>query len=92
MATGKCSERCNIAGFQDELGYVWDLKYGTNEPILKKKQTQGQDIMGRLVVAKGAGWKKVDWKFKISRCQLLYIEWIKPMYYSIAQGTIFNIL
>lgn len=59
MATGKCSERCNIAGFQDEVGYVWDLKYGTNEPILKKKQTHRQDIRGRLVVAKGGGWKKV---------------------------------
>ena len=56
---GNVQKDANIAGFQDEVGYVWNLKYGTNEPILKKKQTQGQDITGRLVVAKGGGWKKV---------------------------------
>ena len=33
MATGKCSERCNIVSFRDEVGYMWNLKNDTNEPI-----------------------------------------------------------
>ena len=34
----------------------------------------------------------VDWEFGISRCKLLYTEWINNRCYCIAQGTIFNIL
>ena len=41
------------------------------------------DIENRLVVAKGEGGGK-DWEFGISRCKLLYIEWInnKVLLYS----------
>ena len=52
------------------------------------------DIESRLVDAKeegvGGGMK---WEVGISRCKLLYVEWIDngvPLY--IAPGTIFNIL
>ena len=38
----------------------------------------------------GGGGK--DWKLGISRCKLLYTEWINNRCYCIAQGTIFNIL
>ena len=34
------------------------------------------DIENRLVVAKGEGEGWVDWEFGISRCKLLYAEWI----------------
>ena len=37
------------------------------------------------MVAKGEGvWGRVDWEFGISRCKLLYIEWInnKVLLYS----------
>ena len=44
------------------------------------------DIENRRVVAKA--WEGKDWEFRISRCKLLYIEWIKNK----VQGTIFNIL
>ena len=42
---------------------------------MKQKQT---DIENRLVVAKeeGGGGERMDWEFGISRCKLLYIEWI----------------
>ena len=41
----------------------------------KQKQT---DMENRLVVAKeeGGGGERMDWEFGISRCKLLYIEWI----------------
>ena len=49
------------------------------------------DIENRLLVANEEGGGK-DWEFGVSRCKLLYIEWInnKDLLYS--TGTIFNIL
>ena len=36
-----------------------------------------RDIERRLVVAKGEGiGGGMEWQFRISRCKLLYIEWI----------------
>ena len=43
------------------------------------------DIDNRLVVAKGDGGKGgKDWEFGVSRCKLLYLEWInnKVLMYS----------
>ena len=34
----------------------------------------------------------MEWEFGISRCKLVYIEWINNKDLLIAQGTIFNIL
>ena len=40
----------------------------------KRKQTHVKD---RFVVAEGGGGGGgVDWEFRVSRCRLLYIEWI----------------
>ena len=40
----------------------------------KQKQTH---IENRLVVAKGEeGGSGMDWKFAVSKCKLLYLEWI----------------
>ena len=44
---------------------MWNLKYGTNEPIYKT------DTENRLVVE-----GRMDWELGISRCKLLYIRWI----------------
>ena len=47
--------------------------------------TKHTDIENRLVVAKGEGVEGgKDWEFGISRCKLLYIEWInnKDLLYS----------
>ena len=43
-----------------------------------------KNIENRLVVAKGeGGGGEMDWEFGISRCKLLYIEWInKVLLYS----------
>ena len=35
-----------------------------------------------LVVAKGVGEGGMDWEIGISKCKLLYIEWINNILYS----------
>ena len=53
---------------------MWNLKYGTNEPIYRNRLT---DIENRLVVAKGEeGGRGTDWEFGVGRCKLLHLEWI----------------
>ena len=51
------------------------------------------DIKNRAVVAKevGGGRGRVDWEFRISRCKLLYREWLDNKV-PLAQGAMFNIL
>jgi len=45
------------------------------------------------VLAKGAGvGEGMEWVFGVSRCKLLYIEWINKKVLCIAQGTILNTL
>ena len=54
---------------------MWNLKYDTNE-LINQTETDSQ-TENRLVVAKGEGvGGGMDWEFGISRCKLLYIEWI----------------
>ena len=48
----------------------------THMNVSTKEQTD------TLVVAKGVGEGGMDWEFGISRCKLLYIEWINNILYS----------
>ena len=48
------------------------------------------DIETRSVVFKRVQGEGMDWEFGISRCKLLYIEWINML--CVAWGTILNIL
>ena len=51
---------------------MWNLKYGTNEPIYRTET----DSENKLVVAKRErGGSEVDWSW-VSRCKLLHLEWI----------------
>ena len=53
---------------------MWNLNYATNEPIYKTEI----DMENRLVLAKGEGrGSGIDWKFGVSRCKLLNLEWIR---------------
>jgi len=52
--------------------YTWNLKYDTNEPLYENR-SRITDIGNRLVVAKGV---EVGWEVGVSRCKLLYVEWI----------------
>ena len=57
---------------------------------IKRKQT---NIENRFVVAEGEGRRGRDgWEFGVSRCELLYIEWITAKSYCIAWETVVNIL
>ena len=60
---------------------------------LSMKQKRNLDIENRLVVAKEEGvGGGMEWEFGVSRCKLLYREWINNRSYCIAQRTVFNIL
>ena len=59
-----------------DITYMWNLKYDTNEHIYETEtdsQTQRTDLW--LPRGRTSGGRK-DWEFGISRCKLLYIEWI----------------
>ena len=62
-------------------------------PSTQQKQTCGQDIENKLVVAKrqeeGSG---MDWELGFSRCKLLYLEWISNEVLLLAQGTLSHLL
>ena len=51
----------------------------------------GNKGMVKTVVAEGVG-RGMEQQFRISRCKLLYREWISNRVYCRAQGAIFNIL
>ena len=54
---------------------MWNLKYDTYEQIYKTNRLT--DIENSPVVAKGEeGGGGMDWEFGISRCKLVYLEWI----------------
>ena len=59
---------------------MWNLKYDINDLIYETET----DIENRLVVAKGEGvGGGMQWEFGVSRCKLLYREWINnkvPLY------------
>ena len=64
---------------------MWNLKYGTNEPIYKREiASQTESCQGE-----GSG---IDWEFGVSRCKLLHSEWISNEVLPIAQETISNLL
>ena len=59
------------------MSHICKLKYGTNEPVYKQKET---DLENTLVVAKGEwGRSGVDWESGVNRCKLLYLEWINKV-------------
>ena len=63
-----------------DITHMWNLKYDTNEP-----ETDSQTQRSNSWLPKGRrqeGGK--DWEFGISRCKLLYREWIKTRSYCIA--------
>ena len=55
-----------------DITYIWNLKYGTNDPISKQKQIT--DMKSRLVSARRDG--RMDREFRGGKCKVLYLEWI----------------
>ena len=57
-----------------DITYMWNLKCDTSELIY---EADSQTERTGLCLPEGAGgWDGKDWEFEISRCKLLYIEWI----------------
>ena len=56
-----------------DITYLWNLKYDTDELIYETDS----DIENKLMVTKGEGdGGGINWEFGISRCKLLYLEWM----------------
>jgi len=57
-----------------DITYIWNLKYGTDEPIYKNrlKRHGGQTCHHQG----GRGGSEMDWDFGVSTCKLLYLEWV----------------
>ena len=55
--------------------YMWNLKYGTDEPNYKTEadsQTQRIDLW----LPRAGGGRGMDWESGVGRCKLLHLEWI----------------
>ena len=66
-----------------DIAYMWNLNYGTNEPIYKTETDSQTQV--RLVVAKGYGrGRRIAWEFGVGRCKQLHLEFInnKVLLYS----------
>ena len=60
----------------NDTPYMWNLKYGTNEPIYKT-ETDSQTWRTNLWLPKEAGrGSGRDWEFAVSRCKLLHLAWM----------------
>ena len=58
------------------ISHIWNLKYDTNE-LIYWNRSRIRDMENRMVVTKGEGsGRGLNWEFEISRCKLIYIEWI----------------
>ena len=79
-----------------DITFMWNLEYDTDEPIYVTEIDMDTDK--RLLLASNQKFARgesnkgaVEWEVGISRCKLLYIEWINKSYYR-EQETTFNIL
>ena len=53
-----------------------NLKYDTNE-LIYETEADSQTYRTELWLLRGrGGCRKMDWKFGVSKCKLLHIEWI----------------
>ena len=66
---------------------MWNLKYDTNE-LIYETETDTQTYRIDLWLPRGVGGG-MDWEFGVSRCKLVYIEWInnKVLLYSTGDYT-----
>ena len=53
---------------------LWQFKYNTNEHIYETDSDMENRLVGK--VCGGVSWGGKDWEFGISRCKLVYREWI----------------
>ena len=56
--------------------YMWNLKYGTNDPIYKTEgdHGRGEQTCGCWGVGRERGGNEINWEFGVGRCKLLHLE------------------
>ena len=60
-----------------DISYMWNLKYDTNQCIC---ETETDSIRHREQTCGCPGERGgMNWEFGVSRCKLLYIEWINKV-------------
>ena len=57
------------------ISHMWNLKHDTNE-LIYKTETGSQTQRTGLWLPGERGWGGLNWEFGVSRCQLIYIEWV----------------
>ena len=55
-----------------DIIYMWNLKLTYGYKTETDSRTQRTD----LCLPREVGWGEMDWEFGISRCKLVYVEWI----------------
>ena len=72
------------------MTYMWNLKHDPNELIHETNRLT--DVENRLVVAVAKWGGGMNWEFGVSRCKLVYTEWInnKVLLYSTGQYPVIN--
>ena len=73
-----------------DITYMWNLKYGSSEPI-SETDMESHRIDSWLL--EGGNGARMGWEFGVSRYKLLHTGWISnQVLLYIAQGAILNIL
>ena len=58
-----------------DITQMWNLKYDTNGPIYETEIEAGTQKIDQWLPS-GGGGKGLYWEFGVSRCKLVYTEWI----------------
>jgi len=73
---------------KNELTYIWNLIFGTNEPFHRKENHEhGEQTCG---CQGGGGGSGMDWEFGVNRRKLLPLEWVSNEILLYSTGTIFS--
>ena len=75
-----------------DITYMWNLKYGTDDPICKKETDHGhaEQTCGWQREEGGGNW--IDGEFGVGKCELLYLEWISTGVLLYSTGNYSNLL
>ena len=67
------------------ITYIWNLKYGANEPIYRAEPgSQREQTCG---CQGGGGESAIDWESGVGRCKLLRLGWINNEILLYSTGT-----
>ena len=71
-----------------DITHTWNLKYDTNEPIYET-ETESQTQRTEWWLPRGVGGEGME--VRVSRCKLLYIEWVNNKVLLYSTGELYSI-